>query len=158
MKFLVISGAPGTGKTTAINKIAEWLRIRGSLTTDSKGNILPSFLISAQGNYKDFSVVIIYLGIKIIIHSATDDKYIINELLELIKQNPNTDIVITSCRDIYWERDYFTNNVRPFATFFLESALGKITRRNNFILADNWYKNTLLEMHQHILENNPYNL
>ena len=58
----------------------------------------------------------------------------------------------------YWERDYFTKNIRPFSTFLLESPLGKITRRNDFNLADTWYKDSLLALHQHILKNNPYNL
>ncbi|WP_445722592.1 hypothetical protein [Flavobacterium sp.] len=159
MRFLVISGAPNTGKTTAINKIAEWLTIRGGVTTDSSGSPLPSFLPASHGKYEDFSIVIIYRGRKIIIHSATDDEFSMNTLIEKLNQNSDTEIVITSCRDIYRERDYFTNNVRPFATlFFLETPLGKITRRNNFALADSWYKDTLLLMHQHILSNDPYNL
>lgn len=157
MKFFVISGAPSTGKTTAINKIAEWLT-SGVITTDSNGQLLPPFLPDAYGNYYDFSIVIIISGRKIIVHSATDDINCMNQLIDKIKQNPDTEIVITSCRDIYEERDYFTANIRPYATFFLESPLGKITRRNDFATADNLYKNILLEMHQHILTNNPYNL
>jgi|688.fasta_scaffold01664_7 hypothetical protein len=157
MKFLVISGAPQTGKTTAINNIAQRLT-NGVISTDVNGTILPSFLPDSAGKYWDFSIVINLRGRKIIIHSASDDVNCMNQLIEKIKQNPDTEIVITSCRDIYWERDYFTANVRPFANFFLESPLGKITRRNDFNLADDWYKDTLFEMHQHILSNNPYNL
>lgn len=158
MKFLVVAGAPDTGKTTAINKIAEWITIRGSITTQTNGTSLPFFLPNSKGKYQDFSIVIIYRDVKIIIHSATDDLFNMNVLIEKIKQNPDTEIVITSCRDIYWERDYFTANIKPFATFFLESPLGKITRRNDFMLADNWYKDTLLDIHHLILSNNPYNL
>lgn len=158
MKFLVISGAPSTGKTTAINKIAEWITIRGSVTNDSIGNPLPPFLPNSKGEYQDFSIVLFYKGRKIIIHSATDDKAWMDKLINLINLNPDTEIVITSCRDIYWERDYFTANIRPYATFFLESPLGKITRRNDFTIADNLYKALLLDMHEHILSNNPYNL
>lgn len=158
MKFLVISGAPSTGKTTSINKIAEWITIKGGITIDSNGNPLPSFLPNPKGKYEDFSIAIFYKNRKIIIHSATDDKVWIDKLVNLVNINPDTEIVITSCRDIYWERDYFTTNVRPYSTFFLESPLGKITRRNDFTIADNLYKDTLLQMHQHILSNNPYNL
>ena len=157
MKFLVISGAPSTGKTTAINKIAEWIT-SALITTDNNGYLLPSFLHDAHGNYYDFSIVIIVSGRKIIIHSPSDDTSKMNALIEKIKQNPDTEIVITSCRDIYWERDYFTVNLKPYATFFLESPLSKITRRNDFTPADDSYKDILLEMHQHILSNNPYNL
>jgi len=157
MKFFVISGAPSTGKTTAINNIAQWLT-SGVITTDNAGKLLPSFLPYTDGNYYDFSIVVIIKGIKIIIHSASDDSAKMNALIEEIKQNPDTEIVITSCRDIYWERDYFTTNLKPYATFFLESPLGKITRRNDFTLADDSYKNILLEIHKHILSNNPYNL
>lgn len=158
MNFLVVSGAPSTGKTTALNQIAEWLRVKYSISTDFYGNSLPSFLPDSTGKYWDFSIVIILNGRKIIIHSATDDINWMDKLVELIKQNPESEIVITSCRDIYWERDYFMTNVRPFSTFFLESPLGKITRRKDFALADNWYKDTLLELHKYILTNNPYNL
>lgn len=157
MIFFVISGAPSTGKTTAINNIAEWLT-SGVITTDSNGLLLPSFLQDTYGNFYDFSIVIVIKGRKIIIHSASDDTNKMDALIEKIKQNPDTEIVITSCRDIYGERDYFTANIRPYATFFLESPLGKITRRNDFLLADNLYKDTLLQMHQHILSNSPYNL
>lgn len=156
MKFLVISGAPSTGKTTAINLLAEWIANRGSILLDSTGNPLPSFLPNSTGKYEDISIVINYKGRKIIIHSATDDEARMNELLEIIKLNLDAEIVITSCRDIYWERDYFIAHIRPFATFFLESPLGKITRRNDFTHADNWYKDTLLLMHQYILTSNPY--
>lgn len=157
MKFLVISGAPRTGKTTAINKIAEWLT-RGIITTDVNGNLLPSFLPDPKGEYSDFSIVIILKGIKVIIHSPTDDQDRMDELIEKLKLHPDTGIVITSCRDIYGERDYFTKHVMPFSTFFLESPLGKITRRKDFALAKDWYQNTLFILHQHILKNNPYNL
>jgi len=157
MKFLVISGAPSTGKTTAINKIAEWLT-SGVITTDIDGNSLPIFLPNRNGKYLDFSIVIILRGKKIIIHSATDDQFNMDALIEKLKLHPDTEIVITSCRDIYWERDYFTSHIKPFSTFFLESPLGKITRRNDFHIADTWYKNSLLTLHQHILKNNPYNL
>jgi uncharacterized protein YlzI (FlbEa/FlbD family) len=157
MKFFVISGAPSTGKTTVINNISQWLT-SGIITTDSNGDLLPSFLPDAYGNFYDFSIVIIIRGRKIIVHSASDDTNKMDALIEKIKQNPDTEIVITSCRDIYWERDYFTENLKPYSTFFLESPLGKITRRNDFDPADNLYKNILLEMHQHILPNNPYNL
>ena len=157
MKFFVISGAPSTGKTTAINNIAQWLTT-GVIKTDIYGQLLPSFLPDANGNYYDFSIVIIIKEKKIIIHSASDDTSKMDALIEKIKQNPDTEIVITSCRDIYLERDYFTANIRPYATFFLESPLGKITRRNDFTLADDLYKDILLQMHQHILSNNPYYL
>ncbi|PRD46083.1 hypothetical protein [Sphingobacterium haloxyli] len=156
MKFLVISGAPSTGKTTAINKIAEWLT-SGVIATDIDGNPLPSFLPAPTGKYLDFSIVIILKGKKIIIHSPTDDQYRMDELIEKLELHPDTEIVITSCRDIYWERAYFTNNIRPLSTFFLESPLGKITRRNDFNLADDWCKDSLLTLHQHILKSNPYN-
>jgi hypothetical protein len=158
MKFLVISGAPSTGKTTAINNIAEWVTIRGSVTNDSVGNPLPTFLPNPKGEYQDFSIALLYKGRKVIIHSATDDQACMDKLINLINNHPNTEIVITSCRDIYGERDYFTTNIRPNATFFLESPLGKITRRNDFTLADNLYKTLLLDLHEHILSNNPYNL
>lgn len=157
MKFFVISGAPSTGKTTAINNIALWLT-SGIITADLYGNTLPSFLPNSSGVYSDLSIVIDLKGKKIIIHSATDDKYNMDLLIEKLKQNPDTDIVITSCRDIYWERDYFTAHIRPFATFYLESPKGKITRRNDYTLAETCYNTNMLVMNQHILSNNPYNL
>ncbi|HAT3998703.1 TPA: hypothetical protein JRX02_000148 [Elizabethkingia anophelis] len=158
MKFLVISGAPSTGKTTAINKIANWLTSTLKITLDINGNPLPTFLPDSTGKFWDFSVIIIVKGKKIIIHSATDDQYNLDALIEKINLHPDVEIVITSCRDLYWQRDYFINHIKPFSTFFLESPLGKITRRNDFHIVDIWYKNTLLTLHQHILENNPYYL
>jgi hypothetical protein len=158
MKFLVISGAPQTGKTTAINKIAEWLTI--GLIADINGNPFPSFLPSAKGIYNDFSIVINRHGKKIIIHSATDNEQCMDGLVEKLKKNPDTEVVITSCRDINDERKYFTTHIKPYATFFFESPLGKINRKNKDRAAAShkWYKDTLLLMHQHILSNNPYNL
>ncbi|MBO9584976.1 MAG: hypothetical protein J7574_12520 [Flavobacterium sp.] len=156
MKFLVISGAPQTGKTTSINKIAEWLTI--GITTDIYGEALPSFLPGIKGKYEDFSIVINRHGKKIIIHSATDNKPWMDKLTNKLKENPDTDVVVTSCRDIYWERNYFSDNVKPFASFFLESPLGKITRQKDFALANKLYKANLFLMHKHILINSPYNL
>lgn len=169
MKFLVISGAPSTGKTTAINKIAEWVTSTNQLglvlnyVNNQVVNSLPNFQPyqlphQNKPTYNDFSLVITINNRKILIHSATDDRFNLDNLIDRINQYPDIEIVITSCRDIYWERDYFTKNIRPFFTFFLESPLGKITRRNDFNLADTWYKDNLLALHQHILKNNPYNL
>lgn len=157
MNFLVISGAPQTGKTTAINKIALWLTA-GVINTDVNGNPLPTFTVNQHGKYDDISVVVLLKGKKVIIHSASDDKNRIDELIALLKAHPDVEVVITSCRDLDWPRVYFTSNVRPCATFFLESPLGKITRRNDFQNADKWYKDTLLELHQHILRSGPFNL
>lgn len=157
MNFLVISGAPKTGKTTAINKIALELTTN-VVSTDINGNALPSFTVNQHGLYDDISVVVRLKGKKVIIHSASDDTKWMNKLIDLIAMNPETEVVITSCRDIYWERDYFNSNVRPLATFLLESPLGKITRKNHFQLADDWYKDTQLELHQHILRSGPFYL
>jgi hypothetical protein len=65
MKFFVISGAPSTGKTTAINNIALWLT-SGIITTDFYGNTLPSFSPNSSGTYSDFSIVIVLKGKKVI--------------------------------------------------------------------------------------------
>ncbi len=67
MKFLVISGAQETGKTTSINKIAECV-----ITADFDGNPLPTFRPDPTGKYWDFSIIVILSGKKVIIHSATD--------------------------------------------------------------------------------------
>lgn len=160
MKFFVISGAPDTGKTTAINLVAEWLCNKYSITTDFYGNPLPSFLPSpSNGKYVDISIVISLSSRKVIIHSATDDQNCMNQLINTIKNNNDAEIVITTCRDFYTERDYFMKNVNNlFAKFFLESPLGKITRINHKDLIKNWYKDTLFKLHQHILSNDPYNL
>lgn len=157
MNFLVISGAPQTGKTTAISKIALWLTA-GVVSTDVDGNALPPFTVNQQGKYDDISIVVVLKGKKVIIHSASDDKDRIDELIALLKAHPDAEVVITSSRDLYWPRDYFTSEARPFARFFLESPLAKITRRTNQHLADNWYKDTLLELYQHILGGGPFNL
>ena len=84
MDFLVISGAPQTGKTTAINNIAQRLT-NGVISTDVNGTILPSFLPDSAGKYWDFSIVIILRGRKIIIHSASDDVNCMNQLIEKIQ-------------------------------------------------------------------------
>ena len=153
----MIWGTSQTVKTTDFNKIALWLTA-GVVSTDVDGNALPSFTVNPQGKYDDISVVVLLKGKKVIIHSASDDTHRIDELIALLKAHPDAEVVITSCRDLYWPRDYFTSDVRPFAKFFLESPLGKITRRTNHHLADNWYKDTLLELHQHILRGGPFNL
>lgn len=157
MNFLVISGAPETGKTTAINKIALWLTA-GVITTDIYRQPLPSFLVNQYGKYNDISVVVMLKGKKVIIHSASDDEARMNELIALLNNHSDVAVVITSCRDLYHKRAYFANHIKPFAKFFLESPLGKITRRNDFQKADDWYKDTLLELHQHILKGGPFYL
>lgn len=156
MNFLVVSGAPNTGKTTAVNFISEWICNRHNITSDINGNPLPAFHSIVNGRVIDISFVINIHGRIVIIHSATDDRNLMDVLTNLIKSYPNADTVITTCRDINWERIYFTNNIRPFATNYIESPLAKVTRRINSISATNWYQSTLLNLHQHILINNPF--
>ncbi|RZK25066.1 MAG: hypothetical protein EOO43_06470 [Flavobacterium sp.] len=81
-----------------------------------------------------------------------------DDLTQKIKNHPDAEVVITSCRDINWERDYFITNIRISNTFFLESPVAKITRRNDFLLANDWYRDNLFVLHQHILQGRPYNL
>lgn len=147
-----------TGKTTSLNKIGEWLvKIKGYniIGSDEEATFQPN----NKMKYDDLWLVLEKNGKKIILHSATDDKDKIDELHNSIMSNPDTDIVITSCRDIHFPREYFDDIIKPLAiTFYLESPVAKITRRDsNYTLAESWYINNLLLLNQYVLESNPYN-
>lgn len=158
MESLLIGGAPNVGKTRAIYKITEWL-------INNKGfSIIEGFF---PPQMKDFRVVLEGKNknnnpIRIIINSPTDDKNTIDNFKSFFDLNGNYDVLISSVRDLNFERDYFFNTMMSNllnTNFVLEIPLAKITRRDpRFGIALNWYKNQIDNLLQHTIQTPPFNI
>jgi len=163
MDYLLFGGAPDTGKTGAMGRIAR------ALNSSMWGFTIVAGFISAAplpGNKPlDFRVVLEGKNnqgkiVRILINSATDDKYNIDELKKLYIASLPIDIIISSVRDIYWERQYFFDimEILKKEDFYIEIPIAKITRRNDFSLALNWYEDSIDKLVTHILQRTPFNL
>jgi len=174
MNFLILSGAPNTGKTSIINQLADELlntKYVGHLNLiidysnmNSPSYNLPSFSKNSNGKYNDICVLVEIGTRKVIFHSASDDRQCIDMLAEMLKQHSNVDTVITTCRDIDQPRDersYMYNKViNPYNSFLLEIPRGRISRTNpnNFSNALLWYETQTLTLCRHNLSQAPYYL
>lgn len=156
MDFLLIGGQPDTGKTDTISRLTLRLITRYSFTIIS-GSI-SSLLGTSRSS--DFSVILdginlLGIPIKILIHSATDDKNCINQLQEeILKYSP--DIVICSIRDIGWERNDVLDIVSK--NFSFEVPLAKITRTTYKGHSLSWYRLNIDRVIDFVSSNTPFNL
>lgn len=168
MQYFFISGAPSTGKTTTIHAICGWLLSNGytggDLRTDGKV-YTPSTVFPVIG-VDDFSYILQKNGIKVLVHSATDDLPNIAILVGLI-HDLTPDVVITSCRDypdlpreylcqtLGLTNDYELNLSNPNVREF---PLAKITRRKNWNDPYIWYFRNTTNIIENMLMAAPYNL
>lgn len=140
MNTLLIGGAPSTGKTMSLVFIGNYLLSKGFRCTSI--NTIP-----ANEEIKDYKAVLEgknsdNKNIRIIINSASDTKEIIDSFNDFYNSNGVYDILISSIRDIYQERDYLldTLQINSRSDAIIEIPLAKITRRNDYSSAQNWYK------------------
>ncbi|WP_422091037.1 hypothetical protein [Tenacibaculum ovolyticum] len=158
MNFLLIGGKPDTGKTETISRL--FLLLRETYRDIENVHTIETNIPPPTNPLLDFSVILkgtdtLGKNIKILIHSATDDDFNINLLHNNIKKY-SPDIVITSIRDIYDERRKVLEIVNT--NFSIEIPLAKITRRNHFDEALNWYQNSIDNLINRLISQNPYNL
>lgn len=142
-KFLLIGGQPNTGKSSTISRIFLTLSSNYTKITNinfTKTTLPPTFPL------QDFSALLEGvnkngLKVKILVHSATDDRYNI-DLLEDYINNYQPNIVICSIRDIGWERNEVLRIVNN--NYHIEIPLAKVTRRGKHSkLSNNNFNNSL---------------
>jgi hypothetical protein len=159
MKYLLLGGAPNTGKTGSLNRLADIL-IR------TKG-----FKVVANWNYPpkvangDFRIILEGLDnkenqIRIYINTATDTKKIILDCKKIYDANQPVNIIISSIRDVFSARTYFFNimKVDNSIDYIMELPLAKVRKGKHRGLCLKWYEEKLDRLVIHTLENNPYNL
>ncbi|WP_298157167.1 hypothetical protein [Flavobacterium sp.] len=158
MKYLLFSGAPGTGKTGSIARLADMLIItkRFRVVSGHYPPIVPQ---------KDFRVILEGLDnrknlIRIYLNSATDTKKIIKDCKAFYDANQPVDIIVSSIRDVFSVRtDFFAiMKVNNATDYLLELPLGKVRRGTHRTLCLVWYEQKLDILVKHILESNPFNL
>lgn len=162
MNYLLFGGQPDSGKTSAITRLTITLT-----SIPFAFSIVYGVFSPISGN--DFLILIERINFGqsqfIIINSATDDKVCIDNLIEFIKKHNDKkiDLVISSVRDINWERTYFFSSLKINQTDLnvFEIPLARVTRRNTsglFAPAINWYETTLDRLINFIITNPPFNL
>lgn len=150
MKVIIISGAPNSGKTTTLRKFFEYLTSEGynPIETNWKPE-LSDFYALFEMNSK-----------LVLIHSACDDSYWVNELKQTIEKN-QPDIVLTTARDgvdcmreevaktfqcTLNPEDYSIVSNDESLVSIKEIPLGKVTRRNSRDEYQKWYHEQILKL------------
>lgn len=164
MKFLLIGGQPNTGKSETIARL--FLLLSKKYPNITNAHTIPTNIHPPTNPLLDFSVLLTGFNnlneeVKILIHSPTDDKFNIDLLENNIKKF-SPDIVITSIRDLDWQRDNVLKIVDT--NFHLEIPLARITRRKNsnvnnkFNTALDWYRDTVDNTIERSINQAPFNL
>lgn len=162
MNYLLFGGQPDSGKTSTITRLAATL-----LAPPFSFAVADGILPPAPGD--DFTVLLerSVLAKKqfIILNSPSDTAIPINALQEFIDKysSKGLDIIISSVRDINWERDYFfsTLKIRPTDANVFEVPLARVTRRSSsglLPLAIAWYQASIDRHINLVLTNPPFNL
>jgi hypothetical protein len=168
MQYFFLSGAPNTGKTMTIHAICGWLLSIGYIGNDLRqdGQVYIQSTTFPVLRVNDFSFLMQKGGVKVLVHSATDDVYNINMLADFISTY-TPDVVISSCRDyLDWPRNYLCQKLGLTNDYELstnnpsvqEFPMGKITRRNNWSDAHLWYFRNTLKCIKMLLTSTPYSL
>lgn len=159
MKYLLIGGAPNTGKTGSLNRLVAILIGTKRFKNVANWNYPPTV---ANG---DFRLILEGLDsnkklIRIYINSATDTKKIIQDCKKFHDIHQPIDIIISSIRDVFSARtDFFTiMGVDNSVDYVLELPLAKVRRGNHRGLCLNWYEQKIDNLLIHTLENNPFYL
>jgi hypothetical protein len=155
MIYLLISGAPSVGKSQTIHRLTQTLLLnRFNIVVGAlPPQIPPDFCIVLEGFDNTGK------SIRILINSATDTPAIIQNLKDFYDNNLPIDFIISSVRDILPERDDFLRimNIQETDTI-IEIPLAKITRRNTWQIALNWYQATIDNLIIHTLTNPPFHI
>ena len=151
MNFLLISGAPNTGKTTITTMIESYLRSIG-FRNYCRRYIFPendSAIVLEGTNINGKTI-------RILLNTPSDTIGIIDEVYEYYQQNSPVDFVITTVRDMYDERNYLfeTFNINNYE--YYEIPLARVTRRNDNEEAKENYFTRVLDLVKHILSMEPF--
>lgn len=151
-KFIFISGAPNTGKSTILKTLHKFLKetknfkeIKKEIIANNEG----MFILEGYNNKEK--------PIKILLNYPSDTVDIIDNVYDFYTKNKPFDIVITSIRDMYSERDYLLEKFN-ITEDYIELPLAKVTRKNDKNLACNSYYTRVLNLLKHILSLPPFNL
>ena len=163
MNFLLFGGQPDSGKTSTVTRLTNLLLSAPFSFTIADGIFPPvggtDFLILLHRIVKGQSQYVI-------VSSPSDDAAAINNLRDFIIKHSSDkiiDIIISSVRDIDWERGYFftTIKINPADANVFEIPLARVTRRHSsglFAPSMNWYENTVDRLVNFIITNPPFNL
>ena len=162
MHFLLIGGQPDTGKTSTVTRLTNVLLTAPLAFTIADGTFPPvrgaDFLILLQRTVQGRIQFII-------LSSPSDDASSINNLRDFTVKHADKkiDIIISSVRDIGWERNYFFTSIKisPTDANVIEMPLARVTRRSSsglFAPALSWYENTVDRLVNIIITNPPFNL
>lgn len=168
MKFLLIGGQPDSGKTQTLIRL--YLRIYHKYTKITNVHPNPRCTPPTTTSKDDFSVILdgvdlVGNPIKILLHSPSDDMDNIN-LLEANIKTHSPDIVVTSVRDIDWQRHEIEKRVATFGSYKFEIPLARITRRGKhsgvaqakFFRALSWYQTSIDTLIDSVLNQPPFNI
>ena len=124
-KFIFISGAPNTGKSTTLKELYKFLKNTKKFK-ETKSKIIANdegmFILEGYNNKGK--------SIKILINYPSDTVSIIDSVFEFYEKNKPFDIVITSIRDMYCERDCLLETFK-INEDFIELPLAKVNRKND---------------------------
>jgi len=158
MNYLLLGGAPNVGKSETVWRAAHVLQ--NSRRFRVVAGDLPI-------EFADFRALLSGVGrngdtINILFNSATDTVDLIQQF-QNFRESLTTppDIIVSSVRDgNFWPRaEFFTiMNINQSADFLLEIPLAKVTRRNDFEMALDWYRTTVDNLVMHVLSDQPYNV
>lgn len=160
MKYLLFGGAPNTGKTGGITRLA-------SLLITSKGfKVITNWNYPPTATNSDFRIILAGLDnkknlIRIYLNSATDTKKIIKECEKFHNANhPPVDIIVSSIRDVLSARTdfFYIMNVDNSKDYIIELPLAKVRKGKHRALCLKWYETKLDNLVMNTLENNPFNL
>ncbi len=162
MKTLLFGGAPSVGKSESIYRLAKKLIDKGYIDTYS---MVPE-------SFEDFRAILEKKNkngqIQIAINTASDDIARLIELKNLIDDNPQINILVSSIRDdnFYPRNQFFEySGINELIDTIVEIPLAKITRKGNVqdvasnkSRALNWYRNKIDKLSLLILTNEPFNV
>lgn len=163
MNSLLFGGDQDVGKTETIFRLTNYLLSKGFIDILGAVPAIPTppnrvidYKAIFEGTNKSEHPVCI------IINSATDTTDLIWKFKHFYdQQGGKCDILISSIRDgNHWPRTNFFNimDLNPSSPDILEIQLAKITRRNQFTQALNWYEEKLDLLAQHTVSNAPFNI
>ncbi|MBE6348641.1 MAG: ATP-binding protein [Spirochaetaceae bacterium] len=151
-KFIFISGAPNTGKSTTLKELYKFLKNTKKFK-ETKSKIIANdegmFILEGYNNKGK--------SIKILINYPSDTVSIIDSVFEFYEKNKPFDIVITSIRDMYCERDCLLETFK-INEDFIELPLAKVTRKNDKEIACKNYYERVFTLAKSILALPPFNL
>ena len=151
-KFIFISGAPNTGKSTTLKELYKFLK-KTKKFKETKSKIIANdegmFILEGYDNKGK--------SIKILINYPSDTEAIIDYVYEFYNENKPFDIVITSIRDMYSER-YCLLEKFNVGEDYIELPLAKVTRKYDKEIALNNYYERILNLLKNILSLPLFNL